>query len=282
MPRPNSTGPPQPPLEHSMVNRPHSKALLCLFCTLAFWSLSACSSLPSSSGTPGSFRYVGAMNTPRCHQTATLLKSGEVLVVAGDDNSTAVASAEVYDPVTRSFSATGSLSAARDWQTATLLQDGRVHVAGGTDHDGNPVATAELYDPKTGTFALTGSMAIPRVDHAATLLRDGRVLVTGGRDGLGQATATAELYDPKTGRFVDAGSMVFPRMEHTTSLLPDGRVLVAGGNRSESHSAEIYDPSSGTFSAVASQPEFHRLVLQPRWRTAESSWLEASVIPQTL
>src|SRR6266545_946196 len=50
-------------------------------------------------------------------------------------------------------------------------------------------------------------------------------------------------------------SMVEARHSHTATLLPDGKVLVSGGYRGgpDGHvlsSAELYDPSSGTWSAT--------------------------------
>ena len=54
------------------------------------------------------------------------------------------------------------------------------------------------------------------------------------------------------GTFVPTGSMTAPRGMHTATLLPNGKVLIAGGDRrgypgSVLASAELYDPSTGTF-----------------------------------
>lgn len=115
----------------------------------------------------------------------------------------------------------------------------------------------------TATFMPVGNMTVPRVGHTATLLADGRVLIAGGYTDenaveVGRAiTATADLYTPATGTFGTAGRMNVPRSNHTATLLPDGRVLIAGGDQAEgssqgSTSAELYDPSSGTFVATGS------------------------------
>jgi hypothetical protein len=104
-----------------------------------------------------------------------------------------------------------------------------------------------------GTFTRTGAMTTPRSWHTATLLTNGKVLIAGGSVAIDAPTATAELYDPDSGIFTSTGSMTMPRMAHSATLLPDGKVLIAGGTikagqgLTPSNSAEIYDPSTGTF-----------------------------------
>jgi N-acetylneuraminic acid mutarotase len=208
--------------------------------------------------------------------TATLLRDGRVLVAGGsvDDifdassGNTGLATAELYAsvPPANTWSPAFSMADARsgrtafmqaDGHTATRLSDGRVLLAGG---DLAALGRAELYDPSTGGWSATGSMAEARSGHAATLLADGRVLVTGGAN-TSICVASAEVYDPASGTWSVTGSMATGRYGHTATLLPDGRVLVAGGDPiagplSSSDvflaSAEVYDPSTGTWSSTGS------------------------------
>jgi len=118
-----------------------------------------------------------------------LLPNGKVLVAGGFNGGAVLTSAELYDPVTRSWSATGTLNSARDAHTATLLSDGTVLVAGGQDSGLSPSISSELYDPASGTWSVTASLNIARQQHTATLLPNGTVLAAGGFDGSALASA---------------------------------------------------------------------------------------------
>ena len=114
-------------------------------------------------GQSGTWTATGSLNTARDYHTATLLQNGMVLVAGGfDSNSSASASAELYDPASGTWTATGSLNTARYVHTATLLQNGMVLVAGGFDSNGSASASAELYDPASGTWTATGSLNTAR------------------------------------------------------------------------------------------------------------------------
>ena len=55
------------------------------------------------------------------------------------------------------------------------------------------------------------------------------------------------------GTLTPTGNLTVPRVDHTATLLPSGKVLIAGGviledvESTKWASAELYDPSTGTF-----------------------------------
>jgi hypothetical protein len=195
------------------------------------------------------FNSTGTMASARSYHTATLLKTGKVLVAGGSTTAATLATAELYDSVNGTFSSTGSMNTGRSKQVAVSLLDGKVLMVGGLDANGNALATAEIFDPNTGIFASTGSMKSPRVEHTGTLLPGGMVLVAGGSDGTTTGLQTAELYDPTAGTFSATGDMTSPRTLHTATLLNNGKVLVAGGigPTGELNTAELFDASSQSF-----------------------------------
>ena len=117
------------------------------------WASERISSVPKSpcaylapSVEKGSFTAIGTMEIARESHTATLLNSGNVLVVGGatlvpafcGNNCSYLAPAslsqcELFNPATQTFTATRDLGTARFLHTATLLSDGSVLVTGGAD-----------------------------------------------------------------------------------------------------------------------------------------------------
>jgi Galactose oxidase, central domain len=213
------------------------------------------------------FHATGDMGTQRAGHTATLLQNGKVLIAGGYNDTEILATAELFDPTTGTFTPTGLMTTPRFSHTATLLQNGKVLIAGGSPSlgdlsggdDTDDLSTAELYDPTTGTFTATGSMSNQRSQHAATLLANGKVLLVGGAVG-----NAAELFDPATGSFSPTGDLIVGgRWGCTATLLNNGTVLIAGGRDDENfwagfplNDAELFNPTTGTFTATGSMTEF--------------------------
>jgi hypothetical protein len=146
---------------------------------------------PRASG-GGSFSLQpAALTSPRAHHTATVLASGQILVVGGAAGpGSALSKAELFDPLHATVSPAGTLAQARAEHVATALPDGRVLITGGRDAAGNALSSAEIYDPAINNFTAAQPMASARAGHVAVPLCDGTVLIAGGGAG-------AELYSPR-------------------------------------------------------------------------------------
>jgi hypothetical protein len=194
------------------------------------------------------------------------------VVATSIDETTVTASAIVTVTTSSSgFTPTGSLHEARGLHTATLLPDNKVLVAYGSNSSAYSNATGyvglssiEVYDPDTGTFTeIVGEDGAGIFGHTATLLPNGKVLLAGGFVNsvwdYGGSTSynEANLYDSATGVFSGTGNMTANRGDHTATLLANGQVLIAGGADQDPTgtglaSAELYDPSTGTFTQTGS------------------------------
>jgi serpin B len=226
----------------------------------------------------GTWSASGLLNIARTEPVAALLPDGTVLVAGGayvdEDQTRALASAEIFDPDTGTWSRTGDLRAARRGARAVTLADGRVLVVGGSSTGRNlyfeytALSSAEIYDPATGAWTPAGSLAGAREGFSLVALPDGGALVAGGLAPSGDAV-DAERLDPRTLRWAAAGSMLDSTSGRVAIVLGDGRVLVAGGVRGREPEtdgnspldtpaiadAELYDPATGTWTSSAPLPE---------------------------
>ncbi|HUO03759.1 MAG TPA: kelch repeat-containing protein [Candidatus Binataceae bacterium] len=224
----------------------------------------------------GAFSPGAAMTSMRAGYTATTLKNGKVLIAGGIDAAVNILdTAEIYDPANGKFSpVANTMTDHRVLHTATLLLNGKVLIAGGvTNLSGVASNSADLYDPTTNSFTQAiHAMDHERAGHTATLLTGGplagNVLIAGGGGGSGffLKDSTAEIFDTNSQQFVLLDSFLNEaRSLHTATLLDNGTVLIAGGFNgsvavtggmlsgavgSISNSAEIFDPSTLTFSCV--------------------------------
>ncbi len=208
----------------------------------------------------------GNMNFPRAAHTATLLGSGQVLIAGGYSNSsqsTVQNTGELYDPTTQTFTTITPLmrdnryfDQAQIFGSGTL--NGQVLLAGGHDTTG-VTTTTELYDPSGNTFNTSGIMTISRMQFASAIVQlsgINEVLLCGGMTNASTVTQTAELFNSASSTSAQTGNMTDSRRFHTATLLTSaavaGEVLVTGGQDAVGvpntvSSAELYDPTAGTF-----------------------------------
>jgi hypothetical protein len=180
--------------------------------------------------------------------------------------------------VAQSIVTTGNLPSPQRNAVAVLLRSNAVLVVGGIGPSSRLTSIA-TYDPSSGSFSNVADMDAPY--GTATLLDDGRVLLAGGGNFVSTGSGvdvltTAQLYDPTTGSLSDSGPTLQGVISPATVRLADGRVLLAGGKiynqgGAPTAAAEIYDPSSGTFS-------FAGLMTTPRYNHTATLLQDGSVL----
>ncbi|WP_084376784.1 Kelch repeat-containing protein [Pseudomonas mucidolens] len=190
----------------------------------------------------GKWRLATTLPTDCMDHTATLLATGQVLVVGGYSGPTGAALTQVcmYDPASDHWRAVSPLPQPRMQHTATLLEDGRVLIAGGSvEPFGIAQAAGFIYDAGADTWAST-QMNLPRKGHSATRLLSGEVLLVGdssmGNPGSGRS---AEVFISSANQWLLTGELNDGSYGHSAACLTDGRVLIVGGYRLTAHPAPL-------------------------------------------
>ena len=154
----------------------------------------------------------------------------------------------------------GSLPQTMWGEGAAQLPSGSVVVFGmvtGKSHVMS--AQTSLVDPATGAITAGPSMLSTQAVPGVATLADGSVFAAGGWGGTNglYPSAAAEILDAATGTWRSLPLMNMPRSQATVTALADGRVLVAGGWTTYSagswfatETAEIFDPTSGSWTMV--------------------------------
>lgn len=225
----------------------------------------------------GKWSTTGQLETARWGHSATLLADGSVLVTGGSTarsrgGTTALRSAERYDPEGGVWHTVAAMTDARTAHSAVLLSGGVVLVVGGVTPvgaaDDPAIAFCELYAPARddgpGTWTPTGTLLHARHHHRATRLSDRTVLVTGGTAPGSPGAApfdpfsqrTVELYDLDTGQWSQRAEMPSGRAFHRAVAFGTGQVLVAGGSASDRdeagyRSAFVYDVTGNEWTPAA-------------------------------
>src|SRR5579862_1125131 len=227
--------------------------------------------------TGATFVAVLSMTDSREGHTATSFQddSAKVLIAGGQDASgTVLNTAEVTN--TLSSSATSPMNTARVNAATVLLAEpfsgtcpADAVITGGSNGT-TPLQTAELFNPFTQTFTLTDDASLggtqmnaARAFHTATLMHNSgalKFLVAGGEGVAGVAQASAEIYDAATKTFtltttLGGTDMTVARQKHTATAIGETTVLITGGLDGSGNalsSAEVFDLSTNTFTAVGS------------------------------
>jgi len=194
----------------------------------------------------------GGLNDARWGHNAHVLSNGKVLVMGGDNcdlqNPIVYSSAELYDPITKTWSYTNSMKCSHDYFSSVILNNGNVMVIAGMDNNGDVIPTCEIYDVLTSTWKIVSPLQTARENHASVCLQDGRVLVAGGN-----VEQSCELYDPYSNKWTFTGKMnILHGSGMSLTMLDNGSIIAIGGSTALDI-AEIYDPNTEKWTLLSSK-----------------------------
>ena len=212
-------------------------------------------------GSLGSWYFANNLHQSRTNHTATLLPDGKILVTGGHTKNLALGenarlgktvvlkSAEIYDPISKTWTATAEMNTERSDHKAILINGDKVLVSGGyflkkSDSENKRtmevISTAEIYNPTTEVWTTVTDMQIPRQRHSMITLPDNRILVSGGDSGQ-DALGSAEIYDPDSNTWKLTANMLYQRSFPVMVKIPDNKIMVFGGAEGTS---EIFDTAT--------------------------------------
>jgi hypothetical protein len=196
-----------------------------------------------------------AMAAGRWYPTATMLATGEVLVMAGtDQNGTTVMIPEVRRDNGTWIELTSASRSLPYYPRTFLAPNGLVFYAGEEQQ------TYYLNTTGTGSWTYVADRVVAdRRYGAAVMYRPGKILYAGGGD---PPTNKAEIINlnPASPQWIATSPMANARRQLNLTMLPDGRVLAMGGTSAPGftnpagavHTTEVWDPATGNWTTWAS------------------------------
>ena len=164
------------------------------------------------------------MNVPRWEHTATVLSSGNILVVGGENTDGPLSSTELFNVENKEWVILDDLSYPRARHVAVLLSDNRVLVAGG----GNTIA--EIYDVQSNKWTDIGGLSQNLNLSSASALPNGKAIIVGGY-GVDGAQYQVEIYNPEFDTWNMGPKIPKPRVRASFTELEKKSILLAGGNQ---------------------------------------------------
>lgn len=189
-------------------------------------------------------------------ETAVVALRGEIVVIAGlDESALVVSDVSAYDPATDAWRALAPLPVAMHHANAAVVDD-KIYVLGflrtlSFAADGRGF----VYDPDLDAWAPTAALPAGTERGGGVAVADGDdVLVVGGVRG-GAAVTEVSRYDPETDTHTVVASLPAPR-DHLVGANLAGTVVVAGGReaRISSHSSTTYAFVDGAWTERAPMP----------------------------
>jgi len=208
-----------------------------------------------------------AMSEARWYPTVTTLGDGELAIQDGseDANFTPALTPDVVSAdgtSIRSLTGVSGTNVFYNYPRSFVAPNGDVFSAGMEQ------VSRYLNTTGTGSYTVVGNSNFGQRAYGTAVMYDpGKILIAGGAiDSSHPPTATAEVIDLNSSNpaWSYVSSMNFARVYLNGTILADGTVLISGGTSSTGDDdasgavlpAEIWNPSTQTFTTVASMPHY--------------------------
>jgi len=177
------------------------------------------------------WRNIPPMKYARGEHRVIRLRNGNIMVIGGQNGSSALSSCEIYSPVTNTWSSAASLNIARYRFGIGMLSNGDILVAGGlTDCGTATTATTEIYRVSEDRWEQSTSMHERREGFPMVSLPGNRFACIGGLDGsAGKTLASCEIYDGNGRSFQKIPPLIYPIWTGNATYLPSRNELVVSG-----------------------------------------------------